>query len=106
MNIAEGKLTLVLLEVVAKLGCVDQLKDFLRAELPNTRAYDGCQRLTAFLDEDGKTFVLVEHWDSKEHYEKYLAWRAAPGPGFASLGDLGNLIEGDPSIRYFGAIEA
>jgi len=35
-----------------------------------------------------------------------MEWRAAPGPGFASLGDLASLIEGDPSIRYFEALEA
>ncbi|SVC14719.1 uncharacterized protein METZ01_LOCUS267573 [marine metagenome] len=99
-------MTLVLFEIVVKSECVDQFKGLLEAELPNTRAYDGCQHVTPFLDEDGRTFVLVEHWDSKEHYEKYMEWRAAPGPGFASLGDLASLIEGDPSIRYFEALEA
>ncbi|MBE21628.1 MAG: hypothetical protein CL481_05540 [Acidobacteria bacterium] len=74
-------MTLVLFEIVLKSECVDQFMGVMEVELPNTRAYDGCQHVTPFLDEDGRTFVLVEHWDSKEHYEKYMEWRAAPGPG-------------------------
>ena len=60
-------MTLVLFEIVVKSECVDQFKGLLEAELPNTRAYDGCQHVTPFLDENDRTFVLVEHWDSKEH---------------------------------------
>jgi quinol monooxygenase YgiN len=44
--------------------------------------------------------MIVERWDSKEAYEEYLAWRADPGPGFASLAVLASLIVGEPTIRY------
>ena len=98
-------MTLVLFEILLKSECVDQFMGVMEVELPNTRAYDGCQHVTPFLHQDGRTCVLVEYWESRQHFEKYLEWRAAPGPGYASLGDLANLIEGDPTIRYFEALE-
>ena len=93
---------LVILEAVAKSECVDQVVQLLKANLPETRAYDGCQYITCFLNEDGKTFVFVEHWDSKAHYEKYLAWRAETG----LLAELVSLFETEPSIRYFETVDA
>ena len=93
-------MTLVIFEIEAKEGGVDELKAALKGALPDTRAYPGCQELSVFADPDGKTFMIVERWDSKEAYEEYLAWRADPGPGFASLAVLASLIVGEPTIRY------
>ena len=93
-------MTLVLFELEAKEGRVDDLKAMLREALPDTRTYPGCYDLSVFADPDGKTLLLVEAWDSQEAYEGYLAWRANPGPGFASLDDLGPLVEGEPAPRF------
>ena len=41
--------------------------------------------------------VAVEDWNSRQHYEKYLAWRTERG----DLDKLVGWIQGDPSIRYF-----
>ena len=49
----------------------------------------------------GKTIVMVEHWDSKAHYEKYLAWREETGV----LSDFGALLEGAPMIRFFDVLD-
>ena len=95
-------MSLVLFEVVAKPECVDQLKEMAKEAFPDTRAYEGCQGIGAFLNEDGRTFVFVEHWDSKEHYEKYLAWRTETGV----IAQLVSLLEAVPSIRYFETVEA
>jgi len=93
-------MTLVLFELEAKEGRVDDLKAMLREALPDTRAYPGCYDLSVFADPDGKTLLLVEAWDSQEAYEGYLAWRANPGPGFTSLDDLGPLLAGEPTPRF------
>jgi quinol monooxygenase YgiN len=77
---------LVILEVKAK---------------PNSREYDGCQNITTHLSDDGVSVVLVEHWDSKEHYDKYLAWREETGV----MDVLGAMLEGQPSIRFFTTID-
>ena len=94
--------TLVLLEVTAKADCVDAVTEFFQTHLPDTRKYDGCQNITAYEHEDGRVFVQVQHWDSKEHYQKYLAWRVESGV----LSVLEPLLDGEPSIRFFDPIDA
>ncbi len=94
--------TLVILEAIAKAESVRELKDFLQRHIPDTRNYDGCQDITAYLNEDGKTIVMAEHWNSKEHYQKYLAWREETGV----LAELGAMLDGEPTIRFFDAIDA
>lgn len=48
--------------------------------LPATRAFDGCQRLDLFVDEDDPgAIVLIQEWESRAHEERYLAWRAETG---------------------------
>ena len=66
---------LVQLEANAKPECVSEMSGALAGLFPETRAYDGCVDITAYLNDDGHTFVFVEHWETKEQYEKYLAWR-------------------------------
>jgi quinol monooxygenase YgiN len=93
---------LVLLEAKTKPEAVESLKAFLRPRLPQTRAYDGCHGITMYLDpRDGRTFVFVEYWDSTAHYERYLAWRQETG----ELAQLFSMLEGEPSIRYFDAVD-
>ena len=95
-------MTLVILEGVAKPECVEEVKAMVKSRFPETRAFDGCQGITAFLNDDGRTFAFVEHWDTKGHYEKYLAWRTETGV----LAELAGLFEAQPSIRYFDAVDA
>ena len=95
-------MTLVLLEGVAKPESVEEVKALLKSRLPETRAFEGCESITAFLKDDGKSFVFVEHWDSTGNYEKYLAWRTETGV----LAELVSLFEAQPSIRYFDAVDA
>ena len=94
--------TLVILEGVAKTESIRQLEDFLKRVFPDTRSYDGCQDITAYLSEDGQTIVMVEHWISKEHYQKYLAWRKQTGV----FADLTALLRDQPTIRFFDVIDA
>jgi len=50
------------------------------ATLPETRAFPGCRSVNAFRSADNPNRVLLlEEWDSREAYEKYLAWRAEEG---------------------------
>ena len=95
--------TLILLEGTAKAGQIDELLALLRKELPATRSYEGCRGITAHTgSEDDHAIVLVEHWDSAEHYQKYLAWREETGV----LAQLSALLEGPPAIRYFDSRDA
>ena len=77
---------------------MDDMVTLMREILPDTRAYDGCQGVTVHTNLDAPDDVaLVEYWDSRAHYEKYVAWRAETGV----LGQIVSLLAGEPSIRYF-----
>ena len=79
-------------------GAFDAL---MREILPDTRAYDGCEGLTIQRNlDDSANIVLVEHWESRAHYEKYLKWRDETGV----LAKIGELIDGPPKIRMYSMV--
>ncbi|HVC24720.1 MAG TPA: antibiotic biosynthesis monooxygenase family protein [Acidimicrobiales bacterium] len=68
---------LVLLSVEAPEGQEDAVRDKLREILVATRAFDGCEDVAVWQDEDRPTsFVVVETWVSREHSDAYSEWRA------------------------------
>jgi quinol monooxygenase YgiN len=95
--------TVVLLEIQVKPESVDEMKAFLQRIIPETRAYDGCQGLDLYgnLDDPGN-LVVYERWASRQHYEKYLAWRSETGVA----DQLGAMLAAPPSIRYFERVDA
>jgi quinol monooxygenase YgiN len=93
----------VLLELKVKPESVDTLKKLFKEILPDTRAYEGCRELKIYGNQDDAgNVVLVEHWDSRPHYEKYLAWRTETG----LVDKLGSMLAGPPSIRYYEEVDA
>jgi len=94
---------MVLLELKARADAVERLKAALPPLFPVTRAYDGCQGITAYTGTDSEqTFVFVQYWESRAHYERYLAWRTETG----TLTEIIGMLEGDISIRYFERVDA
>jgi quinol monooxygenase YgiN len=47
--------------------------------------------------EDPEVVLIVEQWDSRQHYERYLAWRAERG----DMEIFGAMMAGPPNIRFF-----
>ncbi len=93
----------IILEAQAKKGTGNDLLATMKAVLPDTRSYDGCIALDAYQNQDDTDLlVLVEKFESKAHYEKYLAWREETGV----LQQLGAALEGPPSIRFFDLTDA
>ena len=89
---------LVLLEVSLKPENVNDFTNFMKNELHHTRGFDGCNGLTVHKNQDDPTnLVIVEDWDSRQQYEKYLAWRTEKG----DLEKLVAWLTGEPSIRYY-----
>ncbi len=93
---------LVQVEAVARPECVSQVVQLLKHGFPDTRSSEGCRDITAYLNEDGRTFVVIEHWDSKEQYRRYLAWRTEVG----AMERLEALLEVPLNIRFFSAVDA
>ena len=61
-------------------GKRDRLVDLLAEILPDTRAFDGCNdvMLTERTGTPG-ALMLIEDWESAEHYEAYKNWRSESG---------------------------
>ena len=94
---------LVLLEAPVKSEDTSNMKSYMAEILPDTRAYDGCQGVDVYFNmEDSGNMVLVEYWDSRAHYEKYVGWRTETGV----MDKIGAMLAGPPSIRYFERTDA
>lgn len=86
----------VLLEVEIKDGCHDALKEKFVELLPDTRNFDGCFNIYITKDlEDPSKLIIVELWESKGHYERYLQWRTDRG----DMEALGDMMD-NPSWRF------
>ncbi len=93
----------VLLEGVLKEGLVDEFVEICKGAYPVTRGYDGCQGINLTLNvDDPKNYVMTEIWDSKEHYEQYLAFRTEDG----TVDAITAMSEEGPVIRIFDINEA
>ena len=93
----------VLLEATVKPEEISNMKSYLAKVLPESRTYDGCQGFDLYFNTEKKgDMVLVEHWDSRAHHEKYLGWRTETGV----MDKLGGMLAGPPSIRYFDRADA
>ena len=95
--------TRVILEVKAKPGTGDELVAFFRSILPETRAHEGCMSVEALQNsDDADNVVLVEDWETREQYEKYLAWQRERG----TSGRLMEALAEPPTIRHFDVTDA
>ncbi len=93
----------VILEVKAKPGTGDELVAFFGSIMPETRAYEGCTRVDTLQNsDDADSVMVVEEWDSREQYEKYLAWQRERG----TSDRLKQHLAAPPSIRHFDVTDA
>ena len=93
----------VLLELSVKPDQVEAVTSSLKAHLPDTRAYDGCNGLTVHANQDeNANLVLISQWDSRRHYERYFAWREETG----MIEEMGPLLTAPPRRRYLGHVDA
>ena len=93
----------VLLEGTLKDGLVEQFSQICTDAFSVTRAFDGCQNINLTLNvENPNNYVLTEVWDSKGHYEKYLAFRTEDG----TVGAIGDMSVDGPNIKIFDITDA
>ena len=76
----------------------EEFKSLLKEMLPDTRAYDGCESVEVYQDQDHPGLIyLVEDWEFKEHQQRYQAWRDETGIGET----VGPFLAGEPKFNYF-----
>jgi len=93
----------VLLEIDAREGAVDEMIAVLAGSLVDTRARPGCESVTVHRDhERPDTVLLVERWASREDDDAYRAWRAGDG----AVPAMAPLVAGPARIRYFDDVDA
>ncbi len=87
----------VMMDLSVKPERLDELKTALSGLLPDTRAYDGCEgiRINQDLD-DPNHVVFIENWASKQHFEKYFAWRTETGV----IAQLMGFVTTPPATTY------
>ena len=91
----------VFVNLPTKAGQADKLVSLLDELVPGTRAYEGCQEIYLYKNQDDPdNVVMLERWDSRQHYEKYLAWRTETG----ALDEIGQLLAGDLTIRFLDRV--
>lgn len=92
----------VILELRTKEDCADKARSWFKNVLPDTREFDGCIGLYLVKNQDDPlNFVIIEQWDTRAQYEKYLAWRTERG----DIDALVDMIDGEPSIRFFDYLQ-
>jgi quinol monooxygenase YgiN len=70
----------VMVELTVKAEFADGYCVRLQEAFPETRAYDGCEDIVAYRDEQQlQRIVVVERWASRAHYERYIEWRRGQG---------------------------
>lgn len=70
----------VLVELTIKAEFADGYCSRLQEAFAETRAYDGCEDIAAYRDEQKPNqFIVVERWISRAHYERYIEWRRSQG---------------------------
>jgi quinol monooxygenase YgiN len=79
----------VVVQMKAKPGEGDRMREVLDAIMPDTLAAEGAISLELFRDrDDGGLFIAVGRWRERADHEKYMAWRAATGVGHDELSPL------------------
>ena len=92
----------VTLEFSIRPERVEEFKALLKDLLVDTRAFEGCQRVDVYQDQDRPGYIyLVEDWASKNHQQKYQAWRDETG-----IADtMGPFVTGETKVNYFDQLD-
>jgi len=81
----------------------EKLEEFLgllKAALPDTRSFEGCEELETFTNQDDPGHVLLtEKWTTRGAHEKYVAWRMEGG----MMELLEPYASAPPTFAYFDA---
>ncbi|MDO9407959.1 putative quinol monooxygenase [Patulibacter sp.] len=86
-------LVVALFDLHAAPGRADDVAAVLHRILVDTRAFDGNREATVIRDlDDPHHITVLNRWDSTDHHDAYLAWRAGDG----AVTDLGPLLDRDP----------
>jgi quinol monooxygenase YgiN len=74
----------------------------MKGALPDTRGYDGCLGIRGLSNQDdSNNIVLIEEWESRGHYDRYLQWRTDTG----FIEAMGGMLAGEPKFTYLEVLD-
>ena len=88
---------MVTVEFNLKPEAAEGFLEMMKATLPDTRAFKGCQGVKSYYESETRSLLLVELWESTEDQQAYLKWRADGG----MMEAIGSAIAGPPVFRTF-----
>lgn len=98
-------LTTLSLELKPELA--DRFLATFAESVPATREHEGCRQVVGYRDMDEPNrFVLIGEWDSREHYERYLAWRAGQSDASSGGNDQVDPMLNPPKVRFWERLDA
>lgn len=69
--------------------------------LVETRAFDGCISVHGYRNQDDPTHIIaIEEWETRAHYEAYVAWRRSEG----TMDRLAAILQAPIAVEYFDKI--
>ncbi|GEM29579.1 antibiotic biosynthesis monooxygenase [Nocardia neocaledoniensis NBRC 108232] len=87
----------VTIDMAAKEGRFDDLREWFVKNLPGTRSFAGNISVEVARNQDEPARILfVEKWDSRADFEAYLAWRDESGV----IAELLEMLDGEITFRY------
>ncbi len=90
----------VVIESTLRDGILSNLMIFLKKNLPHVRGFDGCLRVTVFLDSEARRMIFDEEWLSVEAHQKYISTIASNG----IMNELVSFLEAPPEIKYLDRV--
>ena len=88
----------VILDIRVKEKSLEDLRSWMHRTLPETRGYDGCNNLYIVQNQDDPlALAVIEQWETRQKYEKYLTWRTETGV----VDELVAMLDGEPTFRFF-----
>ena len=93
---------LVVIDLKVRPESIGEAREMLLAGLPLIRAFDGCRDAAMHVNQDDEYNVLfIEHWASRQHYERYRAWRVERGDNAR----LVSMLVEPLTVRAFEVVE-
>ena len=93
---------IVIINLSTKDGSVEEIKKFLKENLPDTRSFEGCQGVQLYGSiESPSKLVLHEKWSTEEAHKKYIAWRKETG----AQDKLGSMLSEPLSMQFYNIVD-
>lgn len=92
----------VIANLSAKEESLEELKNYLKETLPDTRSFEGCQGVQLYENKESPTKLTIHaKWVSEEAQKKYVAWRMETG----ALNKLTTMLSEPASMPFYNIID-